>query len=94
LYNISSHELSGVADILNSSGDSTFCAFLVEQEEGRVKGSLRSDPTKGVDVSRIARALGGGGHKYASGFSFHGQLQEAEEVLVDAVNMCRESAKI
>ncbi|MEK7566059.1 MAG: DHHA1 domain-containing protein [Patescibacteria group bacterium] len=37
-------------------------------ENGKVRVSLRSQ--KGVDVSKIAKNYGGGGHKQASGFSF------------------------
>jgi len=42
--------------------------LLAEDRRGHRKGSLRStDGT--VDVSRIARAMGGGGHRQAAGFS-------------------------
>jgi phosphoesterase RecJ-like protein len=36
--------------------------------------SLRSKG--GVDVSRVAVALGGGGHRFAAGFTGHGTVDE------------------
>ena len=86
MYNVASSDLFGVTDMLNAAEGTKFCAFLIEYEKGRVKGSLRSEPHKGVDVSAIAEALGGGGHKYAAGFSFMGSLQEAEGHLVRTAN--------
>ncbi|WP_201352570.1 DHH family phosphoesterase [Hydrogenimonas urashimensis] len=45
--------------------------FLVrEEEDGGLKVSLRSKTTS--DVSRIAVAFGGGGHKHAAGFTLYG----------------------
>ena len=47
------------------------------------KGSLRSHPA-GVDVSAIARAFGGGGHKRAAGFSTDMSMDEITRLIVDA----------
>lgn len=41
----------------------------------RVKGSLRAKD--GADVGAVARALGGGGHRAAAGFTIEGTLSEA-----------------
>jgi nanoRNase/pAp phosphatase (c-di-AMP/oligoRNAs hydrolase) len=43
-----------------------------------VKGSLRSEEYKDVDVSIIASEFGGGGHKLASGFEMKGKIVEVE----------------
>lgn len=83
-YDISQDELSGVVETLNTVEESRFAAFLLEYKEGRVKGSLRSEPFKGVDVSAIAKLLGGGGHKYASGFEVEGNVERVEEKLKEA----------
>jgi phosphoesterase RecJ-like protein len=53
--------------------------LLTEVEPGIVKASLRSRSV--VDVSLIAKELGGGGHARASGFTFHGAIRDAEEQL-------------
>lgn len=46
--------------------------FLVKFQQGQAKVSLRS---KGqADVGSVARALGGGGHRAAAGFTWHGPM--------------------
>jgi bifunctional oligoribonuclease and PAP phosphatase NrnA len=69
-------DLSGVVNILNTLSDTKFAMLLTEYEPGKIKGSLRSEPHKGVDVSQIAKNLGGGGHKLAAGFEVEGHLVE------------------
>ncbi|HLC49149.1 MAG TPA: bifunctional oligoribonuclease/PAP phosphatase NrnA [Candidatus Andersenbacteria bacterium] len=71
-------DLSGVVSMLNALPETTFAMLLVEYEYGKIKGSLRSEPNKGVDVSKIAKRLGGGGHKLASGFEVYGHLVQEE----------------
>lgn len=44
-----------------------FGACYFDRFDGKRQWSLRSDPN-GVDVSEIAKAYGGGGHKHAAGF--------------------------
>lgn len=45
--------------------DFAFCWHVLKN--GKVKLDLRSDKTTGTDVSRLARAWGGGGHEHAAG---------------------------
>jgi phosphoesterase RecJ-like protein len=52
--------------------------FLREIEGGYLKGSLRSAHPD-ADVSALAVALGGGGHKKASGFVLEGKLKKVGE---------------
>jgi nanoRNase/pAp phosphatase (c-di-AMP/oligoRNAs hydrolase) len=44
-----------------------FAACYFDRQDGKRQWSLRSEPS-GVDVSEIAKAHGGGGHKHAAGF--------------------------
>jgi phosphoesterase RecJ-like protein len=67
-------DLSGVVSMLNTLPQTKYAMLLVEFEPGKIKGSLRSEPQKGVDVSKIAKRLGGGGHKMASGFEIPGHI--------------------
>ncbi len=64
--------------------------YIREREKGSYKVSLRSPKT--VDVSRIAVALGGGGHVRASGYSVTGKsLKEMlDEVLVEIQKQLKE----
>jgi phosphoesterase RecJ-like protein len=71
-------DVSQVASILNTVPGTKFSLILSEREGGLVKGSLRSEEYKGVDVSKIAATFGGGGHKLASGFEVHGKIIETE----------------
>ncbi len=48
-------------------------AMFLREEDGRIKGSLRSNSDE-VDVAAIARKMGGGGHKKSAGFSLRGRL--------------------
>jgi phosphoesterase RecJ-like protein len=62
----------GVVDYLRSLEGTTVAALVREREhnhqQGRKKVSLRSS-SNDLDVSVIARAQGGGGHRQAAGFS-------------------------
>ena len=67
-------DLSGVVNMLNTLPDTKYALLLTEFEPGKIKGSLRSEPHKNFDVSQLAKKLGGGGHKLASGFEVEGHL--------------------
>lgn len=67
-------DLEGVVSMVNTLPDTKFAMLLVQLEPGKVKGSLRSEPHKGVDVSKIAKRLGGGGHTLAAGFDVTGDI--------------------
>jgi len=71
-----SEDIGQVAGILNTVPGTSFALVLTEREDGIVKGSLRSEDYKGVDVSQIAARFGGGGHKLASGFEVKGKIVE------------------
>lgn len=68
----------GFVETLNKVPEAKFAMFL-KQDGDTIKGSLRSDPHKGIDVGYIAKLLGGGGHMWASGFSVIGKLERDEE---------------
>lgn len=63
----------GVVETLIKVPEAKFAMFL-KQDQDRIKGSLRSEENKGVNVQAIAQSLGGGGHKLAAGFSLLGTL--------------------
>lgn len=71
-------DIAQVAGILNTAPGTKFALILSERGDGIVKGSLRSEEYKGVDVSKIAARFGGGGHKLASGFEIKGRIVETE----------------
>lgn len=75
----SEEDIAHIVGILNTVPGTKFALVLSEREGERIKGSLRSEQYKGVDVSKIAAQFGGGGHKLASGFEIKGKLQETED---------------
>jgi phosphoesterase RecJ-like protein len=70
--------IAQVAQILNMVPGTKLALILSERPDGTIKGSLRSEEYKGVDVSKIAAKFGGGGHKLASGFEIKGRIKETE----------------
>jgi len=64
--------------------EGTEAAFiLVEQQDGRAKGSLRSRAR--VNVAAIAEQFGGGGHRQAAGVMLPGPILSARETLIQAI---------
>lgn len=74
--NATTEDIGQVASILNTVPGTKFSLVLSEREDGTIKGSLRSEEYKGVNVSEIAHLFGGGGHKLASGFEIKGKIVE------------------
>lgn len=68
----------GLAETLNTVPEAKMAMFL-RQDGGVIKGSLRSEEHKGMNVAEIARLLGGGGHTLAAGFSLAGTLKKNEQ---------------
>jgi phosphoesterase RecJ-like protein len=73
LGNIPPSTFEGLVETLNKVPEAKFAMFL-KQDGENVKGSLRSETYKGVNVNLIAKMFGGGGHTLASGFSLIGKL--------------------
>ncbi len=79
-------DLSGLVNVINTVSDAKFSLLLTESEDYKIRGSLRSEEYSGIDVSRIARSFGGGGHKLASGFEINGDLQNSVEEISKTIN--------
>jgi phosphoesterase RecJ-like protein len=73
--NTDQQSLTGVIDYLNMVKDSKITALLTEDGKGNIKGSLRTKRDD-VDLTEIAKTLGGGGHTKASGFTLTGHLKK------------------
>ncbi len=77
--NAGTEDIAQVSGILNTVPGTKFALILSERGNGVIKGSLRSEEYKGVDVSKIAAQFGGGGHKLASGFEIKGTIVETKD---------------
>ncbi|MBI2635476.1 MAG: DHH family phosphoesterase [Parcubacteria group bacterium] len=75
-------EFSGVLNTIEGARSAVFLSQDSDDAE-HIKGSLRSEEYKGVDVSRLALAFGGGGHKLASGFKIEAEWKEVVAKLID-----------
>ncbi|HLM84008.1 MAG TPA: bifunctional oligoribonuclease/PAP phosphatase NrnA [Candidatus Bathyarchaeia archaeon] len=71
---IKEDEVGRIAELLNTVVGTKFSLVLIEKGQNKIKGSLRSEWYKNVDVSEIAQKLRGGGHKLASGFEIVGKI--------------------
>jgi phosphoesterase RecJ-like protein len=71
-------ELEGISNFLSNMGDIAMLLFLREDEPGRIKGSIRT-ARPDINVSSLAKILGGGGHAKASGFTIQGRLEKTDK---------------
>jgi phosphoesterase RecJ-like protein len=76
-------ELEGLSSYLATvTGDVKVAAVLKERGDGTTRVSIRSRP--GVDVAKIARRFGGGGHTQAAGATIPAVGDEADRLFLEA----------
>jgi phosphoesterase RecJ-like protein len=80
---VNESESEGIANFLNNLGDTKIALILKETLDGKIKGSFRTIRDD-VDVSAIAKRLGGGGHRRAAGFTTDGTISEVLTRVVQA----------
>ncbi len=73
-------DTEGLTDYPRSIAGVSASALLREREPGRYKVSLRSRGA--LDVEKVARKYGGGGHKNAAGCELLGDVEEARQRIV------------
>jgi phosphoesterase RecJ-like protein len=66
-HDVTLDEVEGLIDVLRRTTEAEVTCVLKEEVDGSVRVSLRS--LGDVDVRRIAEEHGGGGHRFAAGFS-------------------------
>ena len=71
---VSMSECDGLIDVVRRVAGAEVSLFLKEVAAGKVRGNLRAKTH--VDISGIARELGGGGHAAAAGFTMDGGIDE------------------
>ena len=72
-------EMRGIVDHIRSLKDVEIAIFMRETEKNRIKVNFRS---KTFNIQQIAKALGGGGHKRASGVVLEGSLDEVKNKVI------------
>ncbi|MEX0856102.1 MAG: bifunctional oligoribonuclease/PAP phosphatase NrnA [Gemmatimonadota bacterium] len=78
-----SEDLDGMVDYPRGLEGVEVGLLFRELETGQVKASFRSNGA--VDVNKVARVFGGGGHVRASGALMRGTLEEVRQRVVDEV---------
>jgi phosphoesterase RecJ-like protein len=68
-------DLGGLIDYVCMAHNSKFAVVINQEKPDQIRGSLRTREDN-VDVFQIARKLGGGGHKKASGFGFTARIEQ------------------
>jgi phosphoesterase RecJ-like protein len=68
-------EISGLVNLLCSASEARAAILMYETEDDKIKGSIRTEDDS-FDASRLAEALGGGGHKKAAGFLIEGKIEK------------------
>ncbi len=73
---VSPEELDGISGFISNLHQVRGILLITELPDGQLRGSLRTaDPL--VNISKLARLLGGGGHAKASGFTLKGKVEKA-----------------
>ena len=65
--------VDGLANFLSNLQDVDYILVLTQIDDETIKGSLRTTKDN-IDVAKIAKDLGGDGHKKAAGFKIKGKL--------------------
>jgi phosphoesterase RecJ-like protein len=81
-YDVTVEETEGLIDLVRRTKEAEVSAVLKETPEG-IRVSLRS--VTEIDVSLVAAGFGGGGHRYAAGFTSDASLEAVKAALRDAV---------
>jgi phosphoesterase RecJ-like protein len=66
-HGVTLDEVEGLIDILRRAQEAEVTCVLKEEDDGTIRVSLRS--LGAIDVRRVAEAHGGGGHRFAAGFT-------------------------
>jgi phosphoesterase RecJ-like protein len=80
-------DIDGLIDTIRLAVEADVAALAKVHDDGRVKLSLRS--RGGTDVGAIAAALGGGGHRLASGVTIEDTAENAISQVVEMVKAAR-----
>ncbi|MFB6226080.1 MAG: bifunctional oligoribonuclease/PAP phosphatase NrnA [Candidatus Paceibacteria bacterium] len=73
-HGVGEEATEGIANFMNALQEGKAALILKERSDGKVKGSFRTTRDD-MDVSKLAQALGGGGHRKASGFKSEDDLK-------------------
>lgn len=76
----------GLIDTIRAIQGVVAAVFFEELKDGSVRVSMRSKDPEQVDVCRVGKKFGGGGHTLAAGARLDGPFEEAQQKILDALN--------
>ncbi len=82
-HDVNVEEVEGLIDIVRRTLEADVACVIKEEADGTLKVSLRS--VGDTDVQCIASANGGGGHRFAAGFSSSSSIAETAEIILAAL---------
>jgi phosphoesterase RecJ-like protein len=82
-HGVAFEEIEGLIDVVRRAREAEVSCVLKEASDGTLRVSLRS--LGSVDVQQIATAHGGGGHRFAAGFTTDRSISETVARIVDAI---------
>jgi len=82
-HDVTMDEVEGLIDIVRRTSEAEVTCVLKEESDGTIRVSLRS--LADTDVRRIAEANGGGGHRFAAGFTSTLEIPEVVERIRSAL---------
>jgi len=85
---VGASETDDLIDIIRTTREANVSAVIKQQVDGRFKVSARSRGSH--DLSKLAAAFGGGGHRLAAGYTSKVGLEETVRQLVDALKEAAE----
>lgn len=85
-YGVTSEDLDGIVEHPRSITGTRLALFFRDLGHGKVKVSFRS--TGSVDVQRLAKVYGGGGHAKASGALLTGSLEAVRTQVLQDARVC------
>ena len=81
-HGINDDDVEGISNFLNKLDGAKISLFIKETADGKIKGSFRTT-NDDVDVSALAKKMGGGGHKKAAGFTTDGTIENVVNKIID-----------
>ncbi len=82
-FSTSPENSEGIIDFAMSVRGVDVAALFKEISTDKIRVSLRS--RRGIDISRVAKFFGGGGHPNAAGCTIHANLATAQEAVLEQI---------
>ncbi|MGB8656549.1 MAG: bifunctional oligoribonuclease/PAP phosphatase NrnA [Candidatus Zixiibacteriota bacterium] len=89
---VDSGEMEGVVDYSLFLKGVEIGLLFTEKEECKTKVNLRSQ--NHLDVSKVARVFGGGGHRNAAGCTLNHDLEQSKKIIIDLVEKILKNERI